>query len=222
MCHDAGYTFDANNKITTYNSSNKTLIDTLTVAECKALTFAQQYNGADCHPTDFATFANICKRYGLIAYVTVRDEHIVDVVAPEVLRILKQYRLLDRAIINSFTKATLETFRSLNPSIMLSLVLNNKQVPTTDDVDYVASLGNCILNLFDVPVSNDIPGTNIEDKLEYLLSQSSYASVLEYATEKGVIVYDAQTGNAAPEVLIRHGILGSHMVTKPQYDWKRT
>ena len=222
MCHDAGYTFDANSKITTYNSSNMTAINTLTVAQCKALTFAQQYNGADCHPIDFATFVNICKRYGLIAYVTVRDEHVADVVAPEVLKILKQYRMLDRAIINSFTKASLETFRALNSSIALSLVLNNKQVPTKADVDYVASLGNCILNLFDVPVSNDIPGTNVEDKLEYLLSQSSYSEVLEYATEKCVVVYDAQTGNAAPEVLIRHGIMGSHMVVKPQYDWKRT
>ena len=222
MCHDAGYTFDANNKITAYNSSNKTLIDTLTVAECKALTFAEQFNGKDCHPCDFETFVRICKKYGLICYVTVRDEHIADVVAPEVLRILKLYRMLDRAIVNSFTKSTLEIFRALNSSITLSLVLGHNYIPTNADVNYAYSLGNCNLNLFNVPVDSSVPGTNVEDKLENLLSGSDYTAVLEYAHSKNVVLYDAQTGNASPDVLLRHGIVGAHMTIIPVWDWKRT
>ena len=222
MCHDAGYTFDGNGKITAYNKNNNTPIDTLTVAQCKALTFAEQWQGKDCHPCDFETFVRVCKKYGLIAYCTVRDEHIADVVAPETLRILTLYRMLDHCIINSFTKATLEIFRALNPSITLSLVLGCKYIPTNADIDYVVSLGNCNLNLFDIPLDSSVPGTNVEDKLENWLSGPEYTAVLEYAHSKNVVLYDAQVGNAAPDVLLRHGIVGAHMTTIPVWDWKRT
>lgn len=222
MCHDAGYTFDSNGKITSYDNDNSTPIDTLTVAECKALTFAAQWDGKDVHPCDFETFVRVCKKHGLICYVTVRDEHIADVVAPEVLRILTLYRMIDHAIINSFTGATLEIFRSLHPSITLSQVMNHWYIPTHDDVDYVYSLGNCIINLFNVPVQDSVPGTNVEDKLEYLLSTSEYVDMLDYAHSKNVVLYDAQTGNAAPDVLLRHGIVGAHMTVIPDYDWKRS
>lgn len=222
MCHDAGYTFDANGKITSYNASNMTPIDTLTVAQCKALTFATQWDGKDVHPCDFETFVRVCKKHGLICYVTVRDEHIADVVAPEVLRILTLYRMLDHAIINSFTGATLEIFRTLHPTIMLSQVMNHWYIPTHADVDYVYSLGNCIMNLFNVPVQDSVPGTNVEDKLENLLSTNEYVDMLEYARSKNVVVYDAQCGNAAPDVLLRHGIVGAHMTIIPDYDWKRS
>lgn len=221
MCHDDGYTFDSNNKITTYSSSSNTKINTLTLAQCKALTFAEQYEGNDCHPTDFETYIKICKKYGLIAFITIRDVSITAIVAPEIIRILKLYRMLDRAIVNSFTKASLEVIRSLNKSIMLSMVKSHNVAPTIEDVDYVYSLGNCLLNLFDVPLANS-DGRNGEEQLDDLLSTSAYANVLTYAYEKNVIVYEAQTGNAYTDVLLKHGITGSHMYIIPDYDWHRT
>jgi hypothetical protein len=62
----------------------------------------------------------------------------------------------------------------------------------------------------------------VEDKLENLLSGAEYTAVLDYAHSKNVVLYDAQCGNAAPDVLLRHGIVGAHMYTIPDYDWKRT
>lgn len=221
MCHDAGYTFDANNKITSYDKNNCTNILTLTVAQCKALTFAQQYENKDCHPIDFETFVCICKKYGLICYVTVRDEAIAATVAPETLRILKKYRMLDRCIINSFTKETLEIYRALNPTVMLSMVLDHWAVPTEADVDYVYSLGNCILNLFTLPLPESEDTRPYEQRLDELLSTQAYADVLDYAYGKNVIVYDAQAGTACIDVLLKHGITGLHMTAQPVYDYKR-
>ena len=222
MCHDAGYTLDGNGKITTYDAEDNTPILTLTVAECEALTFAEQYEGKDCHPIDFETFVRICKKYGLICYVTVRDEAISTTVAPEVIRILKLYRMLDRSIINSFTKASLETFRGLDSSIMLSLVIDHNTAPTTSDVDYVYSLGNCILNMFSMPIPSSADTRPYEQQLDDLLSTSAYADVLSYAYTKNVIVYEAQSGTACIDVLLKHGITGLHMTAQPDYDYHRS
>ena len=209
MCHDPGYTFDGNNKITTYNNSNKTLINTLTVAECKALTFAEQYNSQDCHPTDFDTYVKICKKYGKIAFVTVRDEQIDTVVAPNVIATLKKYRMMDRAIINSFTIATLTKFREFDSNIMLSLVMNQNTAPSISTVDAVMTLGNCMLNLFDIPLPS---GSTLEDIL------TSYDPVIRYAINNGVMVYEAQTNNSMTDTLLAHGITGSHMTQIPDYN----
>lgn len=209
MCHDPGYTFDGNDKITAYNSSNKTLINTLTVAQCKALTFADQYDGQDCHPIDFDTYVKICKKYGKIAFVTVRDEAIDTVVAPYVIATLKKYRMMDRAIINSFTISTLTKFREFDSSIMLSLVLNQNTAPMVSTVDAVMTLGNCILNLFDVPLPN---GSTLDGVL------ATYDPVIRYAINNNVMIYEAQTTNAQTDTLLAHGITGSHMTEIPDYN----
>ena len=219
MCHDDGYTFDGDGKIIAYNSSNNTKINTLTEAQCKALVFAEQYDGKDCHPTDFETYVRICKKYGLIAFATVRDEQIASVVAPEVLRILRLYRMVDRAIINSFTRESLEVFRAMDSGIMLSNVMTHNQAPTTENVDFAYSLGNCLINLFDVPVQSDGSGRNWELILDDVLT--SYASVLEYARSKNILVYEAQTGNAGTDVIMKHGIMGTQMYMIPEYDYTR-
>lgn len=208
MCHDPGYTFDGNSKITAYDSTNKTLINTLTVAQCKALTFAAQYNSSDVHPTDFDTFVKICKMYGKIAFVNVRDEAIESVVVPQVISTLKKYRMLDRAIINSFTYATLKKFREYDSEIMLSLVLNQNTAPAISTVDMVKDIGNCILNLFDVPLPS---GSTLDAVL------TVYDPVLHYATNNNVPVYEAQTQNTHTDTLLAHGITGSQMTQIPDY-----
>ena len=134
--------------------------------------------------------------------MTVRDEQIADVVAPEVMRILKKYRMLEHCIINSQTKATLEVFRTLHRTVMLSFVKSHNSAMTQEDVDYVLSLGNCILNLFDIPVPS---GENLNTTL------TSYATYLTYAQSKNVIVYEAQSTNDDTDIMIQHGIMGTHI-----------
>lgn len=210
MCHDTGYTFDSNNKIIAYNSSSATSIkSSLTVDDCKALTFADQYNGSDCHPIDFETYIRICKKNGKIAFVTIRDQYIESVVINAVLEVLKKYRMMDRTIINSMTPLSLWYFRGKCHEIMMCYTLNHNQAPTTDDVDMCLALGNCILNLFDVPVPS---GGDLDTIL------TGYASVLDYAYSNGVIVYNAQSGNAHTDILMHHGIMGTHLTAFPDYN----
>jgi len=208
MCHDDGYTFDADGKITTYDATNNTPINTLTLAQCKALTFATQYNGADCHPTDFETFVQICKTYGKCAFVTIREDYIAQVVVPEMMRVLKKYRMTDHAIINSFSVDSLNIVRGLDADIMLSLVLPHHQAPTISDVDTVYSLGNCLLSYFCFPTEDDAD-------LDTVLTESE--EVLNYAYDKNVIVYAGQTANSHTPILMKHGIMGSQMYRKPNH-----
>ena len=127
--------------------------------------------------------------------------------------LLKKYRMVEHAIINSFTKASLETFRSYSSTILLSLVLSHNAAPTTDDVDFAVSVGNCLINLFDVPLPS---GATLESVL------TSYATILNYAYSKNVLIYEAQTGNRLIDTMMQYGIMGSQMYDFPDYDYVPT
>ena len=116
--------------------------------------------------------------------------------------------MLDRAIINSFSYATLKKFRAYDSEIMLSLVLNQNTAPSISTVDMVMDLGNCILNLFDVPLPS---GSSLSTVL------TGYDQVLHYAINNNVPVYEAQTQNTHTDTLLAHGIAGTQMTQIPDY-----
>lgn len=123
LCHDAGYTLNSDGRIVTFDSSNCTLIRNMTYAQAMALEFNAMYGGARCHPTDLDTFVKICKEYGKIAYITVRDEY-MDAVAPLVASTIKKHGMSSRTIINSFTHSSLTAIRALDSELYLSYVFD--------------------------------------------------------------------------------------------------
>lgn len=193
MCHDPGYTFDANSKITTYDSDNKTLIRNLTYAEVKALTFAQQYDGQDVHPADIDDFLYVAKKYGKMPYITIRDQY-MSVIAPALLDKLSFYSLASVCIINSFTLSSLQAVRKLNKRVMLSQVTSYQVDPTESMVDDIAALGNACLCIFD-------QGVHIETN----------KAICAYAKAKGVRVWGAQaTSKTDLENYVKAGYSGVH------------
>lgn len=174
MCHDKGYTFNSDGRITKYDASNSTAIHDMTYAQVKSLEFEKQHNGTYVNPCDIDEFLRICKKYGKFPYITIRDEF-MDVVVPTLITKLNYYHLSHKCIVNSFTLESLKAVRAASSEIYLSRVLNYKKMATTQNVDDLANLGLACLCIFD-------DATMINENAE----------VCNYARTKGVRVWGGQ------------------------------
>lgn len=199
MCHDIGFTLNDDDRIVTYNSSNpKTkLIHDLTEAECLALEFVSPTNGVYSHPANLDTYLFICKKYGMIPYITIRDNYI-DETVNVLLEKLNKFNLRDRAIINSFTYETLKAVREKDAAITLSRVQTSGIKITNDVIDRVAALGNCMVCGFDFGASQG----GINNLTE---------SVMAYAREKDIRVYEALCSMSDVDDLIKLGVAGAQI-----------
>ena len=126
-CHDEGFTFNSDGRITTFDSSNCTLIHEMTYAEVMALEFNMMYNGSRCHTSDLDYVLQVCKAYGKLAYITIRGEYI-ETTAELVVSALKKWGMLGNCIINSFSNDALMAVRAIAPEVYLSFVF----VPYTE------------------------------------------------------------------------------------------
>lgn len=207
LCHDKGFTFN-DGRIVTYDEKNSTPIFNLTTQQCLSLEHNKQYDGKYCKITDFETFIRICSESGKWAFITVRDEHINEVVAA-VMPVLEKYNWVQNSIINSFTLLTLEAFRKASPDIKLSYVLQYGKTLTRMDVDTAVRLGNCNITTFHFRVSDTQTGwTTMEQS----------ADGIAYAKTKGVKLYQAQVAQGVDvKKLIEAGYSGAQLRFVPEF-----
>lgn len=199
MCHDAGFTLNSDGRVTSFNAGNYAAIHDMTEAQCLALRHTN-----DDAVVGFDEYVRICKKYGKVPFVTIRDEY-TDTVVDEVLRVLKKYSMENDAIINSMTYASLEAARKQHPTICLCYTMASSVRLAKTHIDYCVNLGNCIVNGFDFPSFGGF--ANLEAAQE----------VLAYAQEKNIRVYEAQNGDAADvDRLLEYGVVGSHMTVVPE------
>lgn len=213
MCHDDGFTLNSDGQLTTYDAANSTPIHDMTEEQCLAL---QHRNGN--HVCPFETYIRICKQYGKIAYITIRNAY-MDVVVPEMFKILDKYSMRKRCIVNSFNVASLQAVRAMDNGITLSNVLNYETVLTKAHIDTATSLGNCqICSFFFTAstVSEDTNGDGVMDGFD-LLEQSKEA--LSYAQEKDIRVYSAiHYEDVDIDKLLQYGIMGAQLAIVPNFD----
>ena len=211
MCHDAGMTLDENGRVTTYNSSNAIVIKDTNYADLMALEYVAN-NGVLGHYAkvcDFDMFIRICKETGKIAYITLRENGIPNLVAG-VMDTLKKYRMEDHCVINSYTLATLQEVRKYSDTIPLSMVINLGATLTTEMIDKVIPLGNAIVTMFLYPTDDPI---SLWDKS---------AEALDYAAENDVQIHMAQVGSYADySAMVQRGVQGFHLLW-PFLPYKRT
>ena len=212
LCHDPGYTFDDNGRILqSYDANNFTAINTLTAAEIAEKEYAgQQYaQGYYTHPCFLEDFIRICKEKGMVAFVTIRDDNIPDVVAPKLIEIVKKYGMEDHTIVNSFNINSLKAVRNLHKTIYLHQVKNYESVLTNAEVDAIDALGNAMISMYVYPAST---GT---EKL------TASESAIAYAKMRNVRVYNGQifTYEQYQESITR-GISGVQ-IAKPILPYKR-
>ena len=102
LCHDAGYTFDDNGKITRFNRENFTPIHDLTLDKVLALEFADTFDGEILHPCTLDTMLALCDEYGMVPYLTLRYEPWQPVTAKRMVELILKHNLQHRTIVNLF------------------------------------------------------------------------------------------------------------------------
>ena len=207
LCHDTGFTFN-DGRIVTYDQNNSMPICNLTTQQCLSLEYNKQYDGKYCKVTDFETFIRICSEFNKWALITVRDEHVDEVVAA-VMPILEKYNWVENSVINSFTVDTLEAFRKASSDIKLSYVLKYGKVLTRMDVDTALRLGNCNITTFHFRVSDTQTGW---------ATMEESADGIAYAKSKGVKLYQAQVAQGVElKKLIEAGYSGAQLRFVPEF-----
>ena len=101
LCHDEGFTFDGNGDIIAFDANDYTSINTLTLAQIKTHKFAQQVDGQNVYPCSLDEFIVLCKKYGIVPFLTVRYSDYSSTV-PVSRDILYKYGLENFAIYNLF------------------------------------------------------------------------------------------------------------------------
>lgn len=205
MCHDAGFTLDDAGLIAAYDSTNATAIHDMTEAECLALQYAR-YGGTIC---GFEEYVRICKKYGKIAYITIREEY-TDEVVPEMMRVLRKYGMVKQCIVSGYPSATpLQAVREADPTIMLAYVLGHNADITTADIDLAISLGNMLICGFHFSTTTDDVGTKLAGSLE----------AIEYAHANDIRVYECQVHTMdIADKLLEYGITGAQIMFNPTFE----
>lgn len=169
-CHDAGFTFDSNGYITTYDSSNATVIHDVTAETCLSYSFSSGE-----HPCMVGDYLDVCRKYGKVAFITIRNEY-MDEVIPKLISELKAHNMLYATIINSMTYESLLIWRTYDTDVMLNYTLSYGAAITSDDIDKAVVVGYCSLCGFSLSSASTTPSADCD---------------FEYAREKGVRLLQA-------------------------------
>ena len=181
-CHDEGFTFNSDGRITTFDSSNCTLIHEMTYAEVMALEFNIMYNGSRCHTSDLDYVLQVCKAYGKLAYITIRGEYI-ETTAELVVSALKKWGMLGNCIINSFSNDALMAVRAIAPEVYLSFVF----VPYTES-ERMFALTNANANERYMLCLYYSSGHTVSD----LTGDSGVLDFIRQCQSNGIILYGAK------------------------------
>ena len=169
-CHDAGFTFDGNGYITTYDASNSTAIHDVTAATC----LGYSHRTGD-HPCLVGDYLDVCRKYGKVAFITIRNEY-MDVVIPKLLEELRIHNMTYSSIINCMTYESLVSWRQQDKAVMINYTLNFGVAIDQMQIDRAIGLGYCSLCGFSLSGSSTDP---------------SAACDFEYARANGIRLLEA-------------------------------
>ena len=204
MCLDDGITVNKDGKIVMYDSKNAVPIRDMTEEECLDL----RHDGRNTPLCTFDEYVTICKEYDKIAFITIWDEYL-DEIIPQMIRTLKKHEMLDKCIANSYKFASLQAVRKAEPTIVLSKMMEYESELTVEVIDEVASMGNCVINAFDF--SKITKFKDVDDVIDL--------EILDYAKTKNVRVYEAQVHSMAiVNKLKEYGYSGAQMMVAPVFE----
>lgn len=155
-CHDAGFTFDGNGKITTYDSANATAIRSVTAATVLGYSFPTGE-----HPCLVGDYLDICRKYGKVAFVTIRNEYMY-VVIPKLLEELRIHNMTYSSIINCMTYESLVQWRQQDTNVMINYTLNAGVAINKAQIDRAIGLGYCSLCAFGLTSSATQPNNSCD------------------------------------------------------------
>ena len=219
MCHDAGFTFDSNGKITTYNSENAEPILNNTYSYWMSKQYADGTGVCD-----FDTFIKTCKSYGKTPFITLRQENTLVTDAEDneqkaayivnikkMLEILDKYNMRDNCIVNCTNYTPLWELRN-HFDATIPMAFSYGKITESDNklrIDQASNenqlKGDCIV----------IGGINDDvSNLDYTFDDGdgNMVTAMEYARRKGLRFYCYFVGSTQDALAaIEKGVTGMQM-----------
>lgn len=193
LCHDDGYTFDANGRITTFNKDNNTKISSLNLSEIESLEFATlKTDGTREHPCTLERFLRFCKANSVIPYITARYDDIK--VAELSYRLLQKYDMQYNAIYNIYP---------LRSGIASALNKVDDTLLLCDTIDGTTTA-----------ITMSLLETAIQYKCKYICfwnnTQVSQLTeeMRDFLSENGLRLMSLTTDNVPMKPLIENGVVG--------------
>ena len=148
LCHDPGFTFNKEGRITTFNSSDYEPIRNLTLSQILRLEIEQGNSklGYHAHPTTLDCYLSLCSENDIIPYITVRNQHAGETVTA-ILDLLKYYNIKGKVIINNYPANinTCKLIRRLDSELIICYT-TGQDIPLTSKIIRLAKdLGNTII-----------------------------------------------------------------------------
>lgn len=145
-------------------------------------------------------YIRVCRETNTIAYITLREDSSI---VEAVLNTVKEFGMLERCVINSYTYQTLEMVRKFSRTIPVSLVLDKGTPLNMNHITKVKNLGNGIITLFYYPSTESVTGVSL---------LKSTGDLIKTAINEGVVVHMAQLNSTSDyQRCIQFGISGAHI-----------
>ena len=180
LCHDAGYTFEANGRITRFNKEDYVPIHNLPLEKVLSLEFEHPFEGETLHPCTLDTMLSICEEMGGVAYLTLRPEPWRPETARRMAELVLAHNMEKRTIINLFTgqKAAVDCVSALIPNLVY-----------------------CNTRLSTDPLTQELLDSSYADGYQIIcLNHNQLETItpefLEDATRKGIRLWTWGVGNA--------------------------
>lgn len=200
LCHDPGYTFDKEHRITEFSAGNYTAIHDLSLPEVLSLEFdTPDENGQPVHPCTLDTMLSICRENRLIPYLTNRHEEWREETAERMAVLLRKHGLEDSCIMNLYSgdPRTLRAIRRVLPEPVACDTKHDCDLFSMQMIDDSAEQGYrilCLCHKSSAPVTKEL---------------------ISYAAGKGISVWE--WGMTEPEEVKNYldlGIRGFQMYTR--------
>ena len=140
LCHDAGFTFNEEGKITKFNRKDYKAIHDMTLAEVLALEHERKH-GRVSRVATMDEFLAFCRRTRVSAYITVRNEY-QDETLEKLAELLERHKMQERVIINNYPASdeTCASIRRVFPNTPISYTIPGDL--TKEIIDKVVDLGS--------------------------------------------------------------------------------
>ncbi len=175
LCHDPGFTIDANGRIARwFDENNYRPIHEMTLQELMALKFADEYEGQVSTPCTLNTMLALCRENNLAAYLTLRPEPWRNETARRMAELILANDMQRQTIINLYpgSKEAMDFVSSLIPGMVYCNTREPQDELTTKLIDDSAADGYNIICMYRKQMEKVTPET------------------CRYAASKGIHIWD--------------------------------
>ena len=194
LCHDEGYTFNADGRIAKFDKNNYTAIHDLPLEQILSLEFETPFKGEYLHPCKLDTMLSICRKTGGVAYLILRPEPWRDETAKRMCELLLAHKMEKRTIINLFVGNTqaVESCSSRIPNLVYCNTRRGNDPLSKELIDSSADEGYQIIYLYFTKQFDSIT-----------------PELIEYAASKGIRIWNwAIETREKAEAAIAGGVSG--------------